>query len=176
MKKILGFVVLSLFAISASAADLMASSTAPTVTQNIVVEGAACPGVGATGFSSTGLLLSCQSGVWKGGNGSAGTLTTLCAMCYARFDGINNTGSILMITAYYGKVVLNNNYNEDQNVYELSGYVGGTRVVNSLNANRAYSKSTSITFFVPAGSAYSITSNPPNQSSGPGRFYAYAVY
>ncbi|WP_329031674.1 hypothetical protein [Pseudomonas aeruginosa] len=61
MKKILGLVVLSLFAISASAADLMASSTAPTVTQNIVVEGAACPGVGATGFSSTGLLLSCQS-------------------------------------------------------------------------------------------------------------------
>ncbi|WP_454911658.1 hypothetical protein [Stutzerimonas chloritidismutans] len=65
MKKILGLVVLSLFAISASAADLMASSAAPTVTQNIVVEGAACPGVGATGFSSTGLLLSCQSGVWK---------------------------------------------------------------------------------------------------------------
>ena len=65
MKKILGFVVLSLFAISASAADLMASSTAPTVTQNIVVEGAACPGVGATGFSSTGLLLSCQSGMWQ---------------------------------------------------------------------------------------------------------------
>lgn len=72
MKKILGFVVLSLFAISASAADLMASSTAPTVTQNIVVEGAACPGVGATGFSSTGLLLSCQSGVWKAA-GSGGT-------------------------------------------------------------------------------------------------------
>ena len=65
MKKILGLVVLSLFAISASAADLMASSAAPTVTQNIVVEGAACPGVGATGFSSTGLLLSCQSGVWS---------------------------------------------------------------------------------------------------------------
>ena len=65
MKKILGLVVLSLCAISASAADLMASSTAPTVTQNIVVEGAACPGVGATGFSSTGLLLSCQSGVWR---------------------------------------------------------------------------------------------------------------
>ncbi|MCZ9906324.1 shufflon system plasmid conjugative transfer pilus tip adhesin PilV, partial [Pseudomonas aeruginosa] len=64
MKKILGLVVLSLFAISASAADLMASSAAPTVTQNIVVEGAACPGVGATGFSSTGLLLSCQSGRW----------------------------------------------------------------------------------------------------------------
>ncbi|MFU6843412.1 hypothetical protein, partial [Pseudomonas aeruginosa] len=118
----------------------------------------------------------CQSGVWKGGSGSAGTLDTLCAMCYARFDGINNTGSILMITAYFGKVVLNNNYNEDQNVYELSGYVGGTRVVSSVNANRAYSKSTSITFFVPAGSAYSITSNPPNQSSGPGWFYAYAVY
>jgi len=69
MKKIIGLVVLSLFAISASAADLMASSTAPTVTQNIVVEGAACPGVGATGFSSTGLLLSCQSGVWRANSG-----------------------------------------------------------------------------------------------------------
>jgi len=69
MKKILGLVVLSLFAISASAADLMASSTAPTVTQNIVVEGAACPGVGATGFSSTGLLLSCQSGRWQTNKG-----------------------------------------------------------------------------------------------------------
>lgn len=75
MKNILGLVVLSLFAISASAADLMASSAAPTVTQNIVVEGAACPGVGATGFSSTGLLLSCQSGstfaglLWKKAQG-----------------------------------------------------------------------------------------------------------
>ena len=69
MKKILGLVVLSLFAISASAADLMASSAAPTVTQNIVVEGAACPGVGATGFSSTGLLLSCQSGRWAAASG-----------------------------------------------------------------------------------------------------------
>lgn len=67
MKKILGLFVLSLFAINASAADLLASSAAPTVTQNIVAEGDTCPGVGATGFSSTGLLLSCQSGMWKGG-------------------------------------------------------------------------------------------------------------
>ncbi|MBN0175217.1 hypothetical protein JTL52_31500, partial [Pseudomonas aeruginosa] len=71
MKKIIGLVFLSLLAISASAADLIASSsTPPAVTQNVVVEGAACPGVGATGFSSTGLLLSCQSGVWAT-NGSA---------------------------------------------------------------------------------------------------------
>lgn len=77
MKKILGLVVLSLFAISASAADLMASSTAPTVTQNIVVEGAACPGVGATGFSSTGLLLSCQSGVWARSDELSGGFQTV---------------------------------------------------------------------------------------------------
>lgn len=77
MKKILGLVVLSLFAISASAADLMASSAAPTVTQNIVVEGAACPGVGATGFSSTGLLLSCQSGVWIGAGSGGGYIVSL---------------------------------------------------------------------------------------------------
>jgi hypothetical protein len=97
-------------------------------------------------------------------------------MCYSRFDGVNSSSNVMMITAYFGKVVLGNNWNEDQNVYELSGWIGTTRVVQSLNANRAYSKSTSISFFVPAGSAYSITSNPPNQSSGPGRFYAYAVY
>jgi hypothetical protein len=29
-----------------------------------VTEGAACPGPGATGFATSGLLLSCQSGVW----------------------------------------------------------------------------------------------------------------
>lgn len=69
MKKILGLVVLSLLSISASAADLMALSADPGVQPsmgaNIVVEGSACPGIGATGFSSTGLLLSCQSGVWR---------------------------------------------------------------------------------------------------------------
>lgn len=69
MKKILGLVVLSLFAISASATDLMALSAAPgaqpAMSQNTVVEGSACPGIGATGFSSTGLLLSCQSGSWR---------------------------------------------------------------------------------------------------------------
>ncbi|WP_256557332.1 hypothetical protein, partial [Pseudomonas aeruginosa] len=118
----------------------------------------------------------CQSGVWRGGGGTAGELVELCAMCYSRFDGVNSSSNVMMITAYFGKVVLGNNWNEDQNVYELSGWIGGTRVVQSLNANRAYSKSTSISFFVPAGSSYSITSNPPNQSSGPGRFYAYAVY
>ncbi|MDS9628958.1 hypothetical protein [Pseudomonas aeruginosa] len=81
MKNILGLVVLSLFAISASAADLMASSAAPTVTQNIVVEGAACPGVGATGFSSTGLLLSCQSGIWRHGVGYGGSYITKNGAC-----------------------------------------------------------------------------------------------
>jgi hypothetical protein len=70
MKKIIGLVFLSLLAISATAADLIASSAPPVVTQNIVVEGAACPGVGATGFSSTGLLLSCQSGIWTNAGGA----------------------------------------------------------------------------------------------------------
>gem|GEM_PF-4552107 len=88
MKKILGIVVLSLFAISASAADLMASSAAPTVTQNIVVEGAACPGVGATGFSSTGLLLSCQSGVWKGSTGEQSCFYMTIAGSSLTFRGV----------------------------------------------------------------------------------------
>lgn len=89
MKKILGLVVLSLFAISASAADLMASSAAPTVTQNIVVEGAACPGVGATGFSSTGLLLSCQSGVWAKAMGDV-EAGTVCGISGRSFNLSNS--------------------------------------------------------------------------------------
>lgn len=80
MKKILGLVVLSLFAISASATDLMALSAAPgaqpAMSQNTFFEGSACPGIGATGFSSTGLLLSCQSGSWIGVGSSPQSLAT----------------------------------------------------------------------------------------------------
>lgn len=90
MKKILGLVVLSLFAINASAADLLASSAAPTVTQNIVVEGAACPGVGATGFSSTGLLLSCQSGVWQTNSSSVQAGGVCMTYFYGFWDSANN--------------------------------------------------------------------------------------
>lgn len=125
MKKILGFVVLSLFAISASAADLMASSTAPTVTQNIVVEGAACPGVGATGFSSTGLLLSCQSGVWKAGSQtvpscrsyrisgystSPDVTTYACPSQFPAKIGWDTTGSGWRNASTPGQVVGHNDY------------------------------------------------------------------
>jgi hypothetical protein len=104
MKKILGLVVLSLFAISASAADLMASSAAPTVTQNIVVEGAACPGVGATGFSSTGLLLSCQSGLWKkayGDGGFGGSYMTLNGGCWV---ANSKTGSCSCPASFFSAI------------------------------------------------------------------------
>jgi hypothetical protein len=92
MEKILWLVVLSLFAISASAADLMASSAAPTVTQNIVVENATCPGVGATGFSTTGLLLSCQSGLWAKAMGDVASGTT-CGRRSRYGSGTTSTNS-----------------------------------------------------------------------------------
>lgn len=123
MKKILGLVVLSLFAINASAADLLASSAAPTVTQNIVVEGAACPGVGATGFSSTGLLLSCQSGVWKSSGGGApnclavrisgyssnDVTTYACPTSYTK-TGWDTTGSGWRSASSGGHVIGQNDY------------------------------------------------------------------
>ena len=36
------------------------------------VEGAACSGVGKTAFTATGMLLSCDSGVWRIGGGAFG--------------------------------------------------------------------------------------------------------
>lgn len=92
MKKIIGLVFLSLLAISASAADLIALSNdpKPTMAANIVVEGTACPGVGATGFSSSGLLLSCQSGRWQKGAGTPDIRVASCT-CYSSGCGCNPT-------------------------------------------------------------------------------------
>ncbi|WAT32168.1 hypothetical protein [Pseudomonas sp. GXZC] len=66
MLKLTSLLVLSAFSFATQAADLLAATaTPPTMTIGYVTEGTACPGPGATGFNTAGLLLSCQSGVWK---------------------------------------------------------------------------------------------------------------
>lgn len=60
---------------SVASADSTAISAQPSMAITFVTEGNGCgTGVstGATAFSSTGMLLSCQSGVWKAA-GSGGT-------------------------------------------------------------------------------------------------------
>lgn len=66
MLKLTSVLVLSALSFAAQAADLLTASAAPpAMSIGYVTEGAACPGPGATGFATSGLLLSCQSGVWQ---------------------------------------------------------------------------------------------------------------
>lgn len=66
MLKLTSVLVLSALSFAAQAADLLTASAAPpAMSIGYVTEGAACPGPGATGFATSGLLLSCQSGVWE---------------------------------------------------------------------------------------------------------------
>lgn len=58
------FVTLSL-SLSAIAGDSVAIGTTPSVSPRIAVEGQTCTGVGTAAITSTGLPLSCQSGVWE---------------------------------------------------------------------------------------------------------------
>ncbi|PMY23201.1 hypothetical protein C1X42_21180, partial [Pseudomonas sp. FW305-BF8] len=68
MLKLTSVLVLSALSLAAQAADLLTASAAPpAMSIGYVSEGAACPGPGATGFATSGLLLSCQSGVWAKG-------------------------------------------------------------------------------------------------------------
>jgi hypothetical protein len=71
------FVTLSL-SLSAIAGDSVAIGTTPSVSPRIAVEGQTCTGVGTAAITSTGLPLSCQSGVWTtGGSGTNGWIFTV---------------------------------------------------------------------------------------------------
>lgn len=67
MKGIILGVSVFLFAFCANAVDstFVGSTAGVNMSLPIGTEGSACPGTGATAFTSTGLLLSCQSGSWK---------------------------------------------------------------------------------------------------------------
>lgn len=89
MLKLTSVLVLSALSLAAQAADLLTASAAPpAMSIGYVTEGAACPGPGATGFATSGLLLSCQSGVWVGSKLSKGTTYSIsCDGC-----GTNSIG------------------------------------------------------------------------------------
>jgi len=65
----------SLFASLVFAGDSSQLGGPPAVAPRIVTEGTACPGPGLQGMDNTGLILSCQSGLWKGVSARLGTDT-----------------------------------------------------------------------------------------------------
>lgn len=97
MLKLTSAIVLSALSFAAQAADLLTASAAPpAMSIGYVTEGAACPGPGATGFTTSGLLLSCQSGVWSPGESteiqSGSVYTSICGTYWTNLsESICNT-------------------------------------------------------------------------------------
>ncbi len=55
----------ALVALSCNAGDSTTLGALPAVNPRIVTEGTACSGTGLQGMNTAGLILSCQSGVWR---------------------------------------------------------------------------------------------------------------
>ncbi|PWD09161.1 hypothetical protein C4813_23875, partial [Salmonella enterica subsp. enterica serovar Rubislaw] len=61
-----------------------------------------------------------------------------------------------------------------ENTTRLQGYVGGTIICGNASNNPAYGKTAFISFAVPAGTSYQITSYPTeNTSCGAGVFSVF---
>lgn len=141
--------------------DLQANdftATGRTTTNDLLVSltvtsGTACSPNGLVAKDSTGLLLSCQSGVWSKAQGSGSSGTYVSVGSYAgTYNGFNNNDSQVLITARGGGGC---------NRFDLTGSVTGFGVVvNNYTANPDWSKSSFISFMVPAKTGYTITAYP----------------
>lgn len=110
----------------------------------VVTEGTACSSTGAVARDTNGLLLSCQSGVWKRIGWSPGTFHNVTASRAAGINYTNNTGTIML-----GLVYINTN----PSAWAYC-YVDGKVV--SASSQTQYGVATH-TFFVPPGSTYSCS-------------------
>ena len=127
----------------------------------VVTAGTACATNGLVAQDGTGLILSCQSGIWKGGSSRATYVYK--GLSYAgSVSLINNYGASLFVVASGGE---QNPYCGNNN-YDLQAYVDGVWVSGASNTNQIGSKTTSTSFLVPAGSSYTITSSPWNCGVG----------
>lgn len=61
----IGLLFLSEPALAGGLLSLAMPSSPPEVSLPNAIEGAACPGRGATGFKNDGAMLTCQSGIWS---------------------------------------------------------------------------------------------------------------
>ncbi|MDZ7004201.1 prepilin, shufflon protein A [Escherichia coli] len=107
----------------------------------------------------------CQSGVWKSLGTTNGTYTNLGSHS-GSFSGSNNGTGTLFVYASGG-----NGGSSCANPAKLQGFVNGSQVAVNANNNPDYAKTVFITFAVPSGSSYQITSYPTeNYSCGRGNF------
>lgn len=120
-------------------------------------------GCSANGVTTdpNGQLLSCQSGVWRNAGGGDVAYAYI-GVPYNQSANLTNTyGKPLLVTAYGGVNVCGNS-----NAWNLTGYVNGSAVQTIADSSSGGYKQGSMSFLVPIGANYSVTSLPYNCAYG----------
>ncbi|WP_097516072.1 shufflon system plasmid conjugative transfer pilus tip adhesin PilV [Escherichia coli] len=133
--------------------------------------GASCSPNGLVGRDSTGAILSCQSGVWRTSGSSNGSYSNLGSH-RGSFTGRNTGSGTLFVYASGGNS--GSAGGDCANTSRLQGYVAGALISTNASNNPSYGKTAFISFAVPAGATYQITSYPAqNYSCGSGVFSVF---
>ncbi|EPY2459427.1 shufflon system plasmid conjugative transfer pilus tip adhesin PilV [Escherichia coli] len=134
--------------------------------------GTSCSPDGLVGRDSKGAILSCQSGVWITSGSSNGSYSNLGSH-RGSFTGRNTGSGTLFVYASGGNG--GSAGGDCANTSRLQGYVAGALISTNASNNPSYGKTAFISFAVPAGATYQITSYPAqNYSCGSGVFSVYA--
>ncbi|MDL7150923.1 hypothetical protein QS541_17200, partial [Escherichia coli] len=114
----------------------------------------------------------CQSGVWRTSGSSNGSYSNLGSH-RGSFSGRNTGSGTLFVYASGGNS--GSAGGDCANTSRLQGYVAGALISTNASNNPAYGKTAFISFAVPVGATYQITSYPTqNYSCGSGVFSVYA--
>ncbi|MDV5353188.1 shufflon system plasmid conjugative transfer pilus tip adhesin PilV [Enterobacter hormaechei] len=137
------------------------------------VAGIACYPNGLISRDASGGVLSCQSGVWISGSIYNGNYTVLGAFV-STYTSVNDTGRPMTVYASGGVSTIDRGIKDGdncRNTWDLKGMVDGRIITSAGTANSDWSKSGTINFIIPAGSTFSVTSNPlPSYGCSPGSF------
>ncbi|MCY6865099.1 shufflon system plasmid conjugative transfer pilus tip adhesin PilV [Escherichia coli] len=133
--------------------------------------GTSCSPDGLVGRDSKGAILSCQSGVWRTSGSSNGSYSNLGSH-RGSFSGRNTGSGTLFVYASGGNS--GSAGGDCANTSRLQGYVAGALISTNASNNPAYGKTAFISFAVPVGATYQITSYPTqNYSCGSGVFSVF---
>ena len=133
--------------------------------------GTSCSPDGLVGRDSKGAILSCQSGVWRTSGSSNGSYSNLGSH-RGSFTGRNTGSGTLFVYASGGNG--GSAGGDCANTSRLQGYVAGALISTNASNNPSYGKTAFISFAVPAGATYQITSYPAqNYSCGSGVFSVF---
>lgn len=122
------------------------------------------------------LSANCQSGAW-GRQSFSGKYTYLGAYIGSA-TGKNTTDTTMFLFVSGGQSTVNRGVDGGDNcvnTFDLKGYVSSTQVAGQASANPDWSKSGFISFAVPPGSEWSLSSSPlPSYGCSPGRFTVFS--